>query len=180
MVSFPGVHGWWCLRAQKCPRSPRGKAGHNKLHVRAVEAPVHGWRVLSRATCGSGCWRWSAQAPIGGAPWGPGRAIDILGARGPLLRWRFLAVRFRGVTQKQLRFRVIQNGFRPPRSSWRPPHLHSRFYASAASRPRGLCGSTPLVPRSSYPLIPGPAPWCVSLPGPALPRLHCPLPPSVR
>ena len=129
-------------------------------------------------------WLWVLAVvgaiPDRGAPWGPGRAIDILGARGALLRWRFLAVRFRGVTQKQLRFRVIQNGFRPPRSSWRPPHLHCRFYASAASMPRGLRGSTPFVPRSSYPLIPGPAPWCFSLPRPALPRLHCPLPPSVR
>ena len=152
-------------------------------------------RQVAREGCGgTGTWLESAlpghlwlwvlavvgSSPDRGAPWGPGRAIDILGARGALLRWRFLAVRFRGLTQKQLRFRVIQNGFRAPRSSWRPPHLHCRFYASAASMPRGLRGSTPFVPRSSYPLIPGPAPWCFSLPRPALPRLHCPLPPSVR
>ena len=46
-------------------------------------------------------------------------------------------VRFRGMTQKQLLFRVIQNGFWAPRSSWRPPHLHCRFYASATFMPRG-------------------------------------------
>ena len=44
----------------------------------------------------------------------------------------------------------------------------------------GLRGSTSLVPRPSCPLIPGAAPWCVSLPWPTFPRLHCPLPPSVR
>ena len=44
----------------------------------------------------------------------------------------------------------------------------------------GLRGSTPLVPRPSCPLIPGAAPWCGSLPLPALSPLHCPLPPSVR
>lgn len=77
------------------------------------------------------------RKPRYGAPWGPGRSVDILGARGPLLRWRLLAVRFCVLTQKQLRFRVLQNDFRAPRSSWRPPHLHCRFYASAMSMPRG-------------------------------------------
>ena len=39
------------------------------------------------------------------------------GCQGTVLRWRLLAVRFRVLTQKQLRFRVLQNDFRAPRSS---------------------------------------------------------------
>ena len=86
-------------------------------------------------------WFWVlavvGASPDPGAPWGPGRSVDILGARGPLLRWRLLAVRFRVLRQKQLRLRVIQNDFRAPHISWRPPHLHCWFYASSMSMPRG-------------------------------------------
>ena len=67
-VSFPGLRGWWRSRAETCPRSPRGKAGHSRLRVRAVEAPVCGGRTFSLTSCwGSGWWWWWAQAPT----WGP-------------------------------------------------------------------------------------------------------------
>ena len=67
------------------------------------------------------------------APWGSGRAVDVLGARGPPLCWRLLEVRFRGMTGKLTRFRVVLNAFRGPHCRLQPPHLHRWFCASAAS-----------------------------------------------
>ena len=67
-VSFPGLRGWWRSWAEKCFRSPRGEAGHSRLHVRAVEALVYGGRTFSLTSCwGFGCWQWWVEAP----PWGP-------------------------------------------------------------------------------------------------------------
>ena len=72
------------------------------------------------------------------------------------------------------------NGFRAPHCRSRPPHLHRRVCASAASLPRGPTWPHSIGASSSCPLIPGAAPWCVSLSRPALHPLQCPLPPSVH
>ena len=86
-VSFPGLRGWWRSQAEKCPRSPRGEAGHSMLHVRAVEAPVCGGRTVSTSCWGSGVGGGGCK-PQHGGPMGSGREVSLLGPRGPLLCWR--------------------------------------------------------------------------------------------
>ena len=59
------------------------RAGQSKLHVRAVEALVHSGKPES--VLQDQLWLW-VLAVMGaslesGAPWGPGRAVDVLGAR---------------------------------------------------------------------------------------------------
>ena len=59
------------------------RAGQSKVHVRAVEALVHSGKPES--VLQDQLWLW-VLAVMGasldsGAPWGPGRAVDVLGAR---------------------------------------------------------------------------------------------------
>ena len=86
-VSFPGLRCWWRSQAEKCPRSPRGEAGHSRLHVRAVEAPVCGGRTVSTSCWGSGVGGGGCK-PQHGGPMGSRREVSVLGPRGPLLCWR--------------------------------------------------------------------------------------------
>ena len=122
-VSFPGLRGWWRSRAEKCPRSPRGEAGHSMLHVRAVEAPVCGGRTVSTSCWGSGVGGGGCK-PQHGGPMGSRREVSVLGPRGPLLCLRLPVVRSRGVTRKP--FRIVWNGFRATRYRSQPHHLHRR------------------------------------------------------
>ena len=79
-VSFPGLRGWWRSRAEKCPRPPRGEAGHSMLHVRAVEALVCGGRTVSTCCWGSGVGGGGCK-PQHGGPMGSRREVSVLGPR---------------------------------------------------------------------------------------------------
>lgn len=167
-VSFPGLHGRWRLSAEKRPQSLKGEAGQSKLPVRAVEAPVLGERVFSGASGGSGCWWWWARAPRGG-PMGVRKGRRRPGCQGtaPLLEAPGSEIPWRDAEAASLPGRCERLPG-PSLSLAAAPPPPSVLYLLPRLCHRGLRGHTLLVPRPSRPLIPGAAPWYISLPQLAL------------
>ena len=120
--------------------------------MRGLGAQVRVRRAFSRAGCDFGCWRWWSRDPQR-LPWVLGRPVGVLGAVGPPLCCRPLAVRPLGVTGRPTRggdsFWTSQGS-----SRWRPAApRNSRFCAAAAAssrrRPTWSPSVRPPTPRAA-------------------------------
>lgn len=134
--------------------------------MRGLGAQVRVRRAFSRAGCDFGCWRWWSRDPQR-LPWVLGRPVGVLGAVGPPLCCRPLAVRPRGVTGRPTRggdsFWTSQGS-----SRWRPAApRNSRFCAADAAssrrRPTWLHPVGPFL-RQSVRRPPGPRPHADACP----------------
>lgn len=91
--------------------------------MRGLGAQVRVRRAFSRAGCDFGCWRWWSRDPQR-LPWVLGRPVGVLGAVGPALCCRPLAVRPLGVTGRPTRggdsfwtSRALRDGARQPHAT---------------------------------------------------------------